>query len=66
MGAPHLEGSQLGGAQKSAFRPVCPPQNAPPIKPAPSRGCHAQQGVQEGPVLFLWTRDAFVSSSIHL
>lgn len=59
MDAPCLEGSQPGGARKSAFRPVCPPQNAPPSSQAqagdvmPSRGDRRAQSSFCGPEMCL-------------
>lgn len=60
MGAPLLEGSQVTGARKSAFRPAVPLSELS-LKPDPNRRCQSRR-VQEAPVLSLWTRAVFASS----
>lgn len=61
MGAPVLEGSQVTGAQKSAFRPAVPLSELS-LKPDPNRS--QSRRVQDAPVLSLWTR-AVLASSEH-
>lgn len=72
MGAPHLEGSQLGGAPKSAFRPVCPPQNAPQSSQPqaggimPSRGYRRAQSSSCGPEMCLLPPASICKEICHL